>query len=143
MKILDSFNYSSYFNKLELDGTRTDAQYYFGLFRIIRTEFTSNQNLANLIIKRLKQIRFDARYIQNKFVWERDLDKKVVEWAYTQFNEFEEMCMDNFRVAKKSVRRQVRAYRRQQRNGCCGSIDFERRYELLSSVYLLGFNYGH
>lgn len=66
-------------------------------------------------------------------------------WKFVADND--ERCVDNYRMARCSNSAQMRRYRRQQANGCCGSFDEvvemwnikKMRFE----KYLVGCNYGH
>lgn len=77
-----------------------------------------------------------------------DLDDTECEWLRSQMERIEaefadEPCVDNFRLADKSVDSQVRAYDDAVATGCCGSFDTEFGPSPGGRTYLWGFNYGH
>lgn len=55
--------------------------------------------------------------------------------------DLDEPCLDNVRFAASNSRREMRRYRRQQSNGCCGSHDEE--VSICGKKFWIGCNYGH
>lgn len=74
------------------------------------------------------------------------LPENVVRWAESaigaEMKKRKELCVDNYRVARLGSSTQMRRYRKQQKNGCCGSFD-EVRKGPDGQKYLIGCNYGH
>jgi hypothetical protein len=72
------------------------------------------------------------------------LSDQIREWASRELDAHsaDEDCRDNWRVARLGNRNQMRRYRRQKENGCCGEAEF-----FLTGPdghnYVLGYNYGH
>lgn len=52
-------------------------------------------------------------------------------------------CIDNTRWAEMRISSQMRRYRRQQENGCCGRHDEVVTHPATGRRFLIGFNYGH
>lgn len=77
--------------------------------------------------------------------WDQVLPRPVRDWAYSKLEELQRDCdfVDNSRVARKGNTAQVRRYKRQRDNGCCGFHDSEAVCPIDGKTYLLGFNFGH
>jgi hypothetical protein len=59
------------------------------------------------------------------------------------YDEIDDPCCDNSRVALEGDLEQERAYDDLRVEGCCGSVDVRFEGSPSSTVYLYGFNYGH
>lgn len=69
-------------------------------------------------------------------------EKELFSFFYKILQEEEYMYNDNYRVALKGNKGQVKLYQTIMDKGCCGYFDSE--YVCKSGkVYLVGFNYGH
>ena len=79
--------------------------------------------------------------------WEDVLPKDIAAWAWSvirDIQEEEEMsCCDNFRVANLRKSSQVKRYKAQRSEGCCGYCDQIHICPIDNKRYLIGFNYGH
>jgi hypothetical protein len=83
--------------------------------------------------------------------WEETMTPEELDWIWGEIdgllNTGEYPCADNFRAARYWISSQRRRYRRNQRNGCCGYVDFFRKKwnwrKLRYDLYMIGFNYGH
>jgi hypothetical protein len=75
--------------------------------------------------------------------WHEVLPPRVVAWARERLRtrNCEESCVDNERVALISSPSQMRRFRKQRDNGCCGSDEWGEVFE--GERYLFGYNYGH
>jgi len=50
-------------------------------------------------------------------------------------------CVDNYRIADVSKRKDMRRYRKQRDSGCCGSADKE--VSIMGRKFMIGINFGH
>jgi len=50
-------------------------------------------------------------------------------------------CVDNYRIADVSKRKDMRRYRKQRDSGCCGSVDKE--VSIMGRKFMIGINFGH
>jgi len=78
--------------------------------------------------------------------WEDVLPQKILDWAWEEIRwkvqEINDPCIDNYRCARMSSSSQMRRFKKQRADGCCG------KYEWIAigpdkERYLFGFNYGH
>ncbi len=128
-----------FYDAIGFDLNTTDSANLQAAMKRCRVMFP--QVIADKVRKHLRLILHENRKPRG-FDWTIDLPKSVRAWADSVLDELvSDPCRDNFRVAEKGDRRQVRAYRKQQKNGCCGSIDVQRK--MGGKIYLLGLNYGH
>lgn len=103
-------------------------------------------HVARHLYDRLRAARH--REIQERG-WEQYFDGDELRWLERKLASLEKESgvsfVDNRRVAQKNKPRQVRRYKKQQADGCCGSFDTEVTRLTLRGLktYLIGFNYGH
>lgn len=139
------FDWTSWRLDKKIREEETNDVYWQSLFKYIRIEF-KEQHIARFVCKKVKSWRYQNKLASEIFDWERDLPADDVSWAQDEISELfpreKYDCMDNVRVADKSMKRSVRRYRKQQSNGCCGSCDIEvPRGD--GRVFMIGCNYGH
>ena len=83
-----------------------------------------------------------ARCASRKKSWEDVLPSNIVRWAHSYFDRLELECMDNRRVALLKSSSQMRRFKKQRDEGCCGSHE-----EVLDGPdgrkYILGCNHSH
>lgn len=108
-----------------------------------REVFAAFPGRTDIGVRVLKQIRHHIVMLQRKS-WEDVLPREIVLWADGIFMAASSPgdCMDNTRVARVGNTSQVRRYRSQYGNGCCGFEDF-RRVGPDGRAYMLGYNFGH
>lgn len=75
-------------------------------------------------------------------------DEGEAEWCIAEIERVsaEDCYVDNFRFARKSDLEAVKRYNHaKDYYGCCGFVDWEetRTVDGISTVYLLGYNFGH
>lgn len=74
---------------------------------------------------------------------------KEVAWLYQELNKLAagEPCVDNYRAARMWVSSQMRRFRKQEADGCCGSVNIVVKnpnpIKKGKDMYLIGINYGH
>jgi hypothetical protein len=94
------------------------------------------------IIKEVKRIKNELKVKG----WKNILPLNIVDWANNEFRKIIETedleYVDNYRVADIKKSSQVRRYKKQKENGCCGYFDTKLTGPD-GRVYLLGCNYGH
>jgi hypothetical protein len=86
------------------------------------------------------------RYEQQiQFNWEDQFSPREVAWLNEQFLELTKDldCVDNYRAADRSKKRQRKRYWKKAAEGCCGSKNVERFCPWNLQTYILGCNYGH
>jgi hypothetical protein len=98
------------------------------------------------IARHLYEAARQERYFQaTTHHWEDFFSPMEIRWLKKQFRDltWDLDFVDNYRVADKAKRNQVRRYKKWQARGCCGSVDVERFCWFNLRTYLLGCNYGH
>lgn len=93
------------------------------------------------LLQDLRRARGQARHQPKE--WYEVLPDDVVSWAWATLDAASrDMERDNTRVARLDNSPQMRRFKRQHRQGCCGSIEWKATGPD-GKLYLLGFNYGH
>ena len=110
----------------------------------IRKELFSKYplHIAHHLYKSLRKERYQKMI---EYDWESKFSAWEKEWIWYQIREHsnDEPCVDNFRAADKSNKKQVKRFWKQARKGCCGSANFEAFRWWGLKIYLIGYNYGH
>lgn len=83
-----------------------------------------------------------ARYDRRRKSWDDVLPNNIVTWALDIVAGWDNPCTDNIRAALMSSPSQMRRFRKQRNNGCCGSHE-ETLKGPDGKKYLLGCNFGH
>lgn len=127
-----------------------DKMFWRELFKIARTEqFTFSQPYPKVIAE-LKQLRWKRRRRSALSWWYSSLEqrygKELGSWLQSQVdlmcNELADPCIDNIRIAKPGVQREIKQYKRAIKNGCCGRHDRKVTHPV-HGVFFIGCNYGH
>lgn len=106
------------------------------LYKRLRSYFSTQQDWK-LFCKKCEQAIFHGREKD----WEEVVPENVAKAAWKVFNDSDEGCKDNLRVALMGNAPQMRRYMRQRKTGCCGFADY--RMKIDGKYYAIGFNYGH
>jgi len=127
-----------YFHIFDFDIFSKNHKYMRKIFSLIErlTGNNSKQMIGN--IKSIRHQRFNPLK-----EWEEALSPNIVRWALDKLHNISENYdyVDNFRVAKFGNTSQMRRYKRDRNNGCCGFYD--KIVDGPGGKYLIGFNYGH
>lgn len=85
-----------------------------------------------------------AHYESRKREWHEVLPPGITTWAAGEIARAQaaEPCADNARVGRLGNTSQMRRYRRQKRDGCCGFAAWTAKGPD-GRWYALGFNFGH
>ena len=128
---------------IEFDTMCRDKSYWAGIFSQIRDLPNQTQKQAEIVVAAVKDLRYRERTRRKN--WEEMLAREVVEWVRSVFVEQarDECCVDNYRVADTRKSSQMRRYKSQKANGCCGFFDQAFECPIDGKTYLIGFNYGH
>lgn len=99
---------------------------------------------AMKIIKRIRLERYYHRLPKFK-TWDERYGWAISDWAMEIIEEeVEDLCKDNFRLAKIGDRKAIKRYKEQLGHGCCGYFDIIRRCPFdWFRKYKIGCNYGH
>jgi len=115
---------------------------YRALVARVRAEIPSPQQTH--AIKEIKTARYDAALRRAEFDWEAayaEHGPQIRAALKTLEEEADDLCMDNYRIARHDSPSARRRYAKQRKSGCCGSMDSTIVVEGVK--YLIGFNYGH
>lgn len=99
---------------------------------------------AEHIIQVIRNHRYKHR--RPKFqTWADRYGKRVAGWAMDIIDsEIDDLCKNNFRLAKRGDKKALRHYEDLKIRGCCGEFDVIRRCPFdYFKEYHIGCNYGH
>jgi hypothetical protein len=116
----------------------------FGKFiEIIKARKELSRQEKQDLIKVSKTYRHE--YTNPEKNWQHVLPKEIRQWAWERFDELAKDCdcVDNQRVARCNKSSQIRRYKRNKDQGCCGFFDTKELCPIDNNWYLLGFNHGH
>jgi len=140
------FDHPFYFSEIGLNRSSADPEHYKMVLKSVYARFDPGREIARYFRKMFRTFLFNARQEAARFVWSRDLDPETVEWISSKLLDIERRehasCVDNWRVAEVSSRRQMKQYKRAKAQGCCGSLDTIVTHPS-GRIFALGFNYGH
>lgn len=101
------------------------------------------QKNIDATINTIREYRYYHRLPRAKSYDDR-YPKHIVQWAFNRINkEIDDLCKDNFRIARLGDRKAIKRYRQQQDNGCCGFFDIICMCPWDLKKYKIGCNYGH
>lgn len=88
------------------------------------------------------------RYLEaSEYNWKKYFSAKEIDFILDKFSKYSKNldCVDNFRAAKINNRRQIKRFRQERDQGCCGSFDDVITYGIIGfrKRFIIGFNYGH
>lgn len=81
--------------------------------------------------------------VKNKFKSQYGIDAplQVIDDLLYECGRFGDEFNDNYRIARKSNKKEMDVYNSILKKGCCGFIDVTTRYN--NEVWCIGCNYGH
>lgn len=132
------FDYWAFYKEIGFVAGKTDP---WKFQKVLNDTFP--QHVTRYIYDRMKRRRYDAEVTER--TWRDYFEGEELAWleaklaelmreADTDFN-------DNTRVATTGKPRQMRRYKKQQADGCCGSYDKEVKRG--DKTYWIGWNHSH
>lgn len=128
----------------------TSKTFWGNLFKYVQSHKELFFIPTHRVIKELKQWRWKKRQYIALAWWRAPLEvrygKEIGQWLEEQkdlmFQEIDDPCMNNFRVARAGRRKETKQYRKAIEQGCCGRHDKVLRHPSYGTFFM-GCNFGH